>query len=166
MRAISRSTSALNGASSLRNMMAYGSVESESPVIMKRLGSFAFARKPYSSTSSIGNASASAFCTISNDLSWSLPSSSFSSSARTLSRSVNSFTVVVPFVVTTRLPRKSDQLTMPESARTTMRAVATKCGIVNATCLRRSTLFVVEPHSRSALPSAIAGMRVDGVTDR
>src|SRR3954466_10537669 len=39
-----------------------------------------------------------------------------------------------------------------------------QCGTVKATFSRRSALLVVEPHSMSALPSATAAMRLDGVT--
>src|SRR5437588_10432078 len=46
----------------------------------------------------------------------------------------------------------------------TKRVAVRKWVLVNQTCLRRSALLVVEPHSRSMVSLASNGMRVDDVT--
>ena len=51
-------------------------------------------------------------------------------------------------------------------AFTRRRAPVMKWGMVKPTFWRRSALLVVEPHSRSALPSSTMVMRLAGVTMR
>ncbi len=121
MRLISLSISALNGASSLRSMIAYGSADIGSPRICNWVDCLDLARRPYSSTSSIGNASASPRSSLANDSAWSAPSTTLIDSARLLSRSCSSLTMVVPLVTATRLSRKSGQLWILLPFITTMR---------------------------------------------
>src|SRR2546427_9171228 len=62
---------------------------------------------------------------------------------------------LVPLVETSFLPLRSSIALMVLSAFTSIRAPVMKWGTVNATVWRRCALFVVEPHSMSALPCSI-----------
>src|SRR6266480_6393956 len=65
---------------------------------------------------------------------------------------------------TTDLPlRSSIELRLLDFLET-KRVAVRKWVLVNATCFRRSGLLVVDPHSRSMVPLASNGMRVDDVT--
>ena len=71
---------------------------------------------------------------------------------------------VVPAVPTTVLPLKSAIDLILLDFFVTYLLSERKCALVKAACLARSALFVVEPHSRSTVPFAISGMRVEDVT--
>src|SRR3978361_1300938 len=78
--------------------------------------------------------------------------------------SVSCLMLVVPEVETTDLPlRSSIELILLDFLETKRLAVR-KWVLVKEICFWRSTLFVVEPHSRSMVPLAGRGMRVDRVT--
>jgi hypothetical protein len=74
------------------------------------------------------------------------------------------FSFVVPAVTATVLPRRSRKPRTRESRRTTSLVPETKIVGEKLTTFERSRLAVVEPHSRSALPEAIASMRDSDVT--
>src|SRR5258708_32187596 len=78
--------------------------------------------------------------------------------------SVSCLMLVVPDVDTTGLPlRSSIELRLLDFFET-KRVAVRKCVLVKATCFRRSALLVVDPHSRSIVPLANSGIRVDEVT--
>src|SRR6202022_4803245 len=78
--------------------------------------------------------------------------------------SVTGLILVGPAAETTDLPlRSSIELILPDFLETNRLAVR-KWVLVKAICFWRSTLLVVEPHSRSMVPLASNGMRVDDVT--
>ncbi len=70
----------------------------------------------------------------------------------------------VPEVETTVRPLRSSVLSSPLSFLATNRVAVRKWVLVKPACFWRSTLLVVEPHSRSIVPLAISGMRVAEVT--
>ena len=72
--------------------------------------------------------------------------------------------LVVPEVETTDLPFRSLIELMWLAFFETKRLAVRKWVLVNQTCFCRSALFVVEPHSRSMVPLAISGIRVEEVT--
>ena len=72
--------------------------------------------------------------------------------------------LVVPEVETIVLPLRSSIVLRLADFFETKRFAVTKWVMVKATCFSRSRLLVVEPHSRSTVPLAISGMRVDEVT--
>ena len=72
--------------------------------------------------------------------------------------------MVVPLVTTTVLPFRSVGAEMVDAFGTISLVPATNISGENATCLARSALAVVEPHSRSILFSTTAGMRSSEVT--
>src|SRR5258708_31619843 len=78
--------------------------------------------------------------------------------------SVSCLMLVVPDVETTDLPlRSSIELSLLDFFET-KRVAVRKWVLVNQTCFWRSALLVVDPHSRSMVPLANNGMRVDDVT--
>src|SRR5437660_716935 len=78
--------------------------------------------------------------------------------------SVSCLMLVVPEVETTDLPlRSSIELRLLDFLET-KRVAVRKWVLVKATCFRRSGLLVVDPHSRSMVPLASNGIRVDDVT--
>src|SRR5438045_4505246 len=78
--------------------------------------------------------------------------------------SVNCLMLVVPEVEATDLPLRSlIELSLLDFFET-KRVAVRKWVLVNQTCFKRSGLLVVEPHSRSMVPLASNGMRVDDVT--
>src|SRR2546429_157229 len=78
--------------------------------------------------------------------------------------SVSCLMLVVPEVETTGLPlRSSIELILLDFFETKRLAVR-KWVLVKEICFWRSALLVVEPHSRSMVPLASNGMRVDDVT--
>src|ERR1700720_559431 len=78
--------------------------------------------------------------------------------------SVSCLMLVVPEVETTDLPLRSSIELSFEAFLETKRVAVRKWVLVKATCFRRSGLLVVEPHSRSMVPLASNGIRVDEVT--
>jgi hypothetical protein len=68
------------------------------------------------------------------------------------------FSLVVPLVTTTRLPRRSSTELMPDDFFASILMPATNVVYANATCFWRSRVLVVDPHSRSILPSSSAGI--------
>ena len=72
--------------------------------------------------------------------------------------------LVVPLVTTTVLPCRSFGAEIVEAFGTISLVPATNINGENATCLARSALAVVDPHSRSILPCITAGMRSSDVT--
>src|SRR3981189_857597 len=78
--------------------------------------------------------------------------------------SVSCLMLVVPDVETTDLPlRSSIELILLDFFETKRLAVR-RGGLGEAICFGFSVLLVVEPHSRSMVPLASNGMRVDDVT--
>src|SRR5882724_836512 len=78
--------------------------------------------------------------------------------------SVSCLMLVVPEVETTDLPlRSSIELRLLDFFET-KRVAVRKWVLVKATCFRRSGLLVVDPHSRSMVPLASKGIRVEDVT--
>src|ERR1700761_550098 len=78
--------------------------------------------------------------------------------------SLSCLILVVPEVETTDLPlRSSIELILLDFFETKRLAVR-KWVLVKATCFWRSALLVVDPHSRSMVPLASRGIRVDDVT--
>src|SRR5438309_10843895 len=72
--------------------------------------------------------------------------------------------LVEPEVETTDLPlRSSIELILLDFLETKRLAVR-KWVLVKEICFWRSALLVLDPHSRSMVPLASNGMRVDGVT--
>src|SRR5271165_2371314 len=86
------------------------------------------------------------------------------SSRSEILRSFACLMFVVPDVETTVLPFRSAIELMPLDFFVTYLDSDRKCAFVNDTCFARSALFVVEPHSRSTVPFAISGIRVEEVT--
>src|SRR6202041_1060304 len=78
--------------------------------------------------------------------------------------SLSCLMLVVPEVETTDLPLRSSIDLMLFDFLETKRLAVRKWVLVNQTCFCRSALLVVEPHSRSTVPLAISGIRVDDVT--
>src|SRR5438034_10670165 len=78
--------------------------------------------------------------------------------------SVSCLMLVVPDVETTDLPLRSSIEPILLDFFETKRVAVRKWVLVKETCFRRSALLVVEPHSRSMVPLASNGMRVDDVT--
>ncbi len=72
--------------------------------------------------------------------------------------------LVVPLVTTTVLPFRSVTDCTPAAFGTISLVPATNISGENATCLARSALAVVDPHSRSILFCSTAGMRSSEVT--
>src|ERR1700742_4828323 len=72
--------------------------------------------------------------------------------------------LVVPFVTTTVLPCRSFGAEMVEAFGTISLVPATNIKGENATCLPRSALAVVDPHSMSTLFSKTAWIRSSEVT--
>ena len=85
-------------------------------------------------------------------------------SLRSLFASFSCLMLVVPEVETTVLPLRSSILSILLAFLVTYRLAVTKWELVKPTCFWRSTLLVVEPHSRSTVPFAISGMRLAEVT--
>ena len=85
-------------------------------------------------------------------------------SANFLSTACIACSLVVPFVTTTVLPFKSVAPETVEAFGTISLVPATNISGENATCLARSALAVVDPHSRSILFCTTAGMRSSEVT--
>src|SRR3979411_2948669 len=78
--------------------------------------------------------------------------------------SVSCLMLVVPEVEATDLPfRSSIELSLLDFFET-QRVAGRKWVLVKETCFGRSALLVVDPHSRSMVPLASNGMRVDDVT--
>src|SRR6202022_936253 len=78
--------------------------------------------------------------------------------------SVTGLILVGPEVETTDLPlRSSIELILLDFLETNRLAVR-KWVLVKEICFCRSALLVVDPHSRSMVPLASNGMRVDDVT--
>src|ERR1700730_3618997 len=78
--------------------------------------------------------------------------------------SINCLILLVPEVEATDLPLRSS-IELSLLAFFEMKRVAVrKWVLVKATCFRRSGLLVVDPHSRSMVPLASNGIRVDEVT--
>src|SRR5260370_17300209 len=78
--------------------------------------------------------------------------------------SVSCLMLVEPEVETTDLPlRSSIELILLDFLETKRLAVR-KWVLVKEICFWRSALLVLDPHSRSMVPLASNGMRVDGVT--
>ena len=75
-----------------------------------------------------------------------------------------SASLVVPVVVTTALPLSWPMSLMPESALTSILMPVTNVVSPNDTCFCRSTLLVVDPHSRSIVPFCISVIRFCDVT--
>src|SRR5260221_11608926 len=78
--------------------------------------------------------------------------------------SVSCLMFVVPDVEATDLPLRSSIEQSLLDFLETKRVAVRKWVLVNATCFRRSELLVVDPHSRSMVPLASNGIRVDDVT--
>ena len=78
--------------------------------------------------------------------------------------SVSCLMLVVPAVEATDLPLRSSIELSLLAFFETKRVAVRKWVLVKATCFRRSALLVVEPHSRSMVPLASNGIRVDDVT--
>jgi hypothetical protein len=74
------------------------------------------------------------------------------------------FSLVVPLVTTSVLPVRSRKERIGPPRRASNLVPATKINGENATVFSRSTLSVVDPHSRSILPEVTASMRVSDVT--
>ena len=72
--------------------------------------------------------------------------------------------LVVPELEATDLPLRSSIESSLLAFFETKRVAVRKWVLVKATCFSRSGLLVVEPHSRSMVPLASKGMRVDDVT--
>jgi hypothetical protein len=70
----------------------------------------------------------------------------------------------VPAVTTSTLPLRSLYERIPDRRLTINFVPVTNMMGEKATCFCRSTLLVVDPHSRSILPDSSAGIRVSGVT--
>ncbi len=87
-----------------------------------------------------------------------------SPSANFLSTLCIACSLVVPFVTTTVLPFRSVGAEMFDAFGTINLVPATNISGENATCLARSALAVVDPHSRSILFWSTAGMRSSEVT--
>ena len=127
-------------------------------------GSLALAFSPASSTSSIMKAAARPLSNIKKDSPWSLAEMMlmpiFLSSLSFLIRRSE----VVPAVVTKVLPFKSAKSLIPESLAVNKRVPISKKPFEKATCFWRSSLLVVEPHSKSTVPFCTNGIRVCEVT--
>ena len=97
---------------------------------------------------------------------WSLASRivSFSTRSSFICRII--FSLVVPFVTTTVLPRRSSTLLMFDDFCASILMPATNVVYANATSFWRSRVLVVEPHSRSTLPSLTIAIRFADVTGR
>src|SRR3979490_3507069 len=78
--------------------------------------------------------------------------------------SVSCLMLVVPEVEATDLPLRSSIELILLDFFETKRVAVRKGGLVKETCFRRSALLVVDPHSRSMVPLASNGMRVDDGT--
>src|SRR3984893_19042431 len=78
--------------------------------------------------------------------------------------SVSCLMLVVPEVEATDLPLRPSIESILLDFFETKRVAVKKWVLVNETCFRRSALLVVEQHSRSMVPLASRGMRVDDVT--
>ena len=74
------------------------------------------------------------------------------------------FSLVVPCVTTTVLPRRSSTPLTLDDFFASILMPATNVVYAKATSFWRSRVFVVEPHSRSTLPSLTIAMRLDEVT--
>ena len=81
-------------------------------------------------------------------------------SANFLSTLCIACSLVVPFVTTTVLPFKSVAPETVEAFGTISLVPATNISGENATCLLRSALAVVDPHSRSILFCTTDGIRL------
>src|SRR6266481_7329122 len=77
--------------------------------------------------------------------------------------SVSCLMLVVPDVEATDLPLRSSIEPSLLAFFETKRVAVRKWVLVKETCFRRSVLLVVDPHSRSMVPLASNGMRVDDV---
>jgi len=95
-----------------------------------------------------------------NDSPWSFDSMMLILSTRS-SFSVRSIFSLSCRVTTTDLPRRSSIESMSADFLASILMPATNVVYANATCFCRSRVFVVEPHSRSILPSRSAGIRLD-----
>src|ERR1700682_6408977 len=79
--------------------------------------------------------------------------------------SVSYLMLVVPDVETTDLPLRSSIELILLDFFETKRVTNRKWVLWKEPCFWRSALWVVEPHSRSMVPLASKGMRVDDVTE-
>src|SRR5258708_29214804 len=126
-------------------------------------GSFDPATKLASRISSSTAATARSVSTIRNDSACSLAGMMLMPRLRAALASVSCLILVVPDVEATDLPlRSSIELSLLDFFET-KRVAVRKWVLVNQTCFRRSALLVVDPHSRSMVPLASNGIRVDDV---
>src|SRR3977135_195246 len=127
-------------------------------------GSFDPATKLASRMSSNTAATARSVSTIRKDSACSLAGMMLMPRLRAALASVSCLMLVVPEVEATDLPfRSSIELILLDFFET-KRVAVKKWVLVKETCFRRSAFLVVEPHSRSMVPLASNGMRVDDVT--
>ncbi|CPP24564.1 Uncharacterised protein [Bordetella pertussis] len=110
------------------------------------------------------NAAARPLATVSMAAGWSLVGMMRMSRLSFSLACVSQRILLVPAVETTVLPFMSSSFLRLDDFLAAKRVAVTKVVGANATCCWRSTVLVAEPQTRSTVPLATSGMRVDEVT--